>query len=158
MKLPRLPLGMTRPQFRLRTLDNRRVQSGVNKALQIEGIGQIHIAVSDIARAVAFYRDTLGLRLLFEVPGQNMAFFDCGGTRLYLSADSSEQVKSSPLIYYSVADLDAACASLNAHGVTLDRAPHCVHRTQTGELWLAGFSDSEGNYVQLMSEKPSNEK
>ena len=158
MKLPRLPLGMAHPQVRLRTPDYRRILSGVNTALQIEGIGQIHIAVSDIERAVAFYRDTLGLKLLFQVPGQNMAFFDCGGTRLYLSEDSSEQVKSSPLIYYSVADLDAACTGLNARGVTLDRPPHCVHRTQTGELWLAGFSDSEGNYVQLMSEKPLHEE
>lgn len=46
----------------------------------IDGIGQIAIAVSDIERAVAFYRDTLGLTLLFEAP-PGLAFFDCGGVR-----------------------------------------------------------------------------
>ena len=50
----------------------------------IQRVGQIHLSVKDIDRAVAFYRDVLELPLLFEVPGQDMAFFDCGGVRLYL--------------------------------------------------------------------------
>ena len=45
-------------------------------------IGQIFINVHDLARAVTFYRDSLGMKFLFEVP--RMAFFDCGGVRLML--------------------------------------------------------------------------
>src|ERR1700757_1546084 len=56
----------------------------VNMSAQISGILQIAISVQDIDRATAFYRDSLGLRLLFNAP--NMAFFDCGGIRLYLAA------------------------------------------------------------------------
>jgi catechol 2,3-dioxygenase-like lactoylglutathione lyase family enzyme len=41
----------------------------------ITSIGQIAIAVSDIKRSMEFYRDKLGLKLLFEVP-PNLAFFE----------------------------------------------------------------------------------
>ncbi|MGD8319671.1 MAG: VOC family protein, partial [Gemmatimonadota bacterium] len=43
-------------------------------------LGQISMNARDLARATDFYRDTLGVPLLFEVPG--MAFFDLGGVRL----------------------------------------------------------------------------
>ena len=55
-----------------------------NNTPNIQQIGQIAIAVSDIDKAVAFYRDTLGLALLFEAP-PGLAFFDCGGVRLMLT-------------------------------------------------------------------------
>ena len=54
--------------------------------MQIHGIGQISISVSDVDRAVEFYRDILGIKFLFQVPGTPaMAFFDCDGTRLYIA-------------------------------------------------------------------------
>ena len=46
-------------------------------SIGIESVGQIAIAVSDLDRAVAFYKDKLGLTLLFQAP-PNLAFFDCG--------------------------------------------------------------------------------
>lgn len=49
----------------------------------IANIGQIAINVHDTARAVEFYKDALGLKLLFTAG--NLAFFDCGGVRLMLS-------------------------------------------------------------------------
>jgi catechol 2,3-dioxygenase-like lactoylglutathione lyase family enzyme len=49
----------------------------------ISRLGQIAVNVYDVDRATAFYRDTLGLPLLFSASG--MAFFDCGGVRLMLS-------------------------------------------------------------------------
>ncbi|MGO9230375.1 MAG: VOC family protein [Bryobacteraceae bacterium] len=42
---------------------------------ELSSIGQIAITISDLERAVAFYRDALGVKLLFEAPG--LAFFDC---------------------------------------------------------------------------------
>lgn len=118
----------------------------------VEAIGQIHIGVEDIARAVAFYRDVLGMPLLFEVPEQGMAFFDCGGVRLYLSADQSDEFPSNPLIYYRVSDMDEAYRHLAAQGVAFEREPHVVHRTEGYELWMTGFRDPEGNFIHLMSE------
>ena len=88
----------------------------------IEGVGQIHISVADIDRAVAFYRDVLGLAFLFQVPGQKMAFFDCGGVRLYLGVPSDPKYRSNSMLYYTVGDIDAAYESLGAKGVKFLRA------------------------------------
>ena len=46
----------------------------------LQRIQQISIRTQDTSRAVTFYRDALGLKLLFEAPPQ-LAFFDCGGVR-----------------------------------------------------------------------------
>jgi predicted enzyme related to lactoylglutathione lyase len=126
----------------------------MNADFKLEAIGQIHIGVKDIGRAVAFYRDILGLTLLFDVPQQKMAFFDCGGIRLYLSEDQSEEFPSNPLLYYRVADINEAYKAISSHGVSFEREPHVVHRTEQYELWMAGFRDSEGNFIHLMDEAP----
>ena len=126
----------------------------MDDSFKLDSIGQIHVGVSDIARATAFYRDVLGMTLLFEIPEQKMAFFDCNGIRLYLSADQSDEFPSNPLIYYNVADINEAYQAISAHGVEFRREPHIVHRTESYELWMAGFFDSEGNFIHLMNEAP----
>ena len=120
----------------------------------ISGIGQIHISVSDLDRAVAFYRDVLGLPLLFQVPGQPMAFFDCGGVRLYIAVPSDPKYRANSFVYYRVADIEAAYAQLAGRGVGFLGPPSLVHRSATSELWMAGFRDPDGNYAQIMAEKP----
>lgn len=124
----------------------------MSKDLRLDSIGQIHISVDDIDRAVAFYREVLGMKFLFDVPGQSMAFFDCGGVRLYLGQAESDAFRSNPLIYYRVDDIHQARQTLSERGVTFEGEPHVVHKTDTHELWLAAFKDPEGNWIQLMSE------
>ena len=97
--------------------------------LHLDSIGQIHISVDDIDRAVAFYRDVLGMEFLFQVPGQPMAFFECGGIRLYLGKPERPELRSSPLLYYRVDSLEEACATLRSRGVDLTEEPHLVHKT-----------------------------
>lgn len=123
-------------------------------SLQLDSIGQIHISVDDVPRAVAFYRDVLGMKLLFEVPGQPMAFFDCGGIRLYLGQPSSPEYRSSPLIYYRVRDIREVYGQLRRRGVEFPREPQVAHRAEDHELWLAGFQDPDGNHLALMEEVP----
>ena len=118
----------------------------------IESIGQVHVSVEDLPRAVAFFRDVLGLELLFEVPGQPMAFFSCGEVRLYLGEPERPEYRSRPLLYYRVPSIRDAYESLVRHGVELEGEPHVVHRTEASELWMVGFRDSEGNPACLMSE------
>lgn len=120
--------------------------------LKLDSIGQIHISVRDLPRAIEFYRDVLGMTFLFEVPGQPMAFFDCGGVRLYLGIPESEAFRSNPLIYYRVASITEAHEALRARGVAFRTKPHVVHATAEGELWLADFEDTEGNRLCLMSD------
>ena len=118
----------------------------------IEGIGQISIVVSDVDRAVAFYRDVLGLKYLFGFPG--MAFFDCGGTRLYLAKPEKPELDQTSILYYRVPDISAAAETLKARGVDFEHEPRAVHKDEKHELWLGFFKDSEGNNVALMSEVP----
>jgi methylmalonyl-CoA/ethylmalonyl-CoA epimerase len=122
------------------------------KTVKLNEIGQIHISVRDLSRMVQFYRDTLGMTFLFEVPGQPMAFFDCGGIRLYLGKPENEEFRSNPLMYYKVPSISEAYEGLRAKGVDFKSEPHVVHRTDKMELWLADFRDPEGNYMVLMSE------
>ena len=120
-------------------------------AVTLARIGQIAIIVKDLERAVAFYRDRLGMRFLFQVP--RMAFFDCGGVRLLLGPpDRPEFDHPASILYYEVDDIEAAHAALVADGVAFEEPPHLVARLADHDLWIGFFRDSEGNPLALMSE------
>ncbi len=114
-------------------------------------IGQIAVTVHDVDRAVAFYCDTLGMKLLFQVP--NMAFFDCGGVRLMLGVPSEPAFDHpASILYYKVADIQTAYETLSGRGVAFADKPHLVARMPDHELWMTFFKDVEGNTLALMSE------
>ncbi len=79
-----------------------------------------------------------------------MAFFECNGIRLYIGIPSSPEYHSNSFLYYNVNDIQSAYGDLEAKGVDFLHPPRAVHKTAEGELWMAGFRDSEGNYAQLM--------
>ncbi len=119
----------------------------------IKSVGQIHISAKDYQRALSFYRDILQLPLLFEVPQQSMAFFDCNGIRLYLGIPSSPQYFANSFLYYHVEDIEGTYDALMSKGVEFLNPPQKVHQDESMELWMAGFQDSEGNFAQIMEEK-----
>jgi methylmalonyl-CoA/ethylmalonyl-CoA epimerase len=121
-------------------------------AVSLSQIGQVAINVKDVKRATAFYRDTLGMKFLFEFP--NLAFFDCAGVRLMLTIPEKEFDHPSSVLYYRVADIQAAHHALSAHGVQFDQGPHIVAKLPEQNLWMAFFRDSEDNLLALMSEIP----
>ena len=114
-------------------------------------IRQIAIVCKDVARATAFYRDTLGVRFLFSA-GPGLSFFDCGGVRLMLSAAEGDATGTS-VLYYLVSDIQAQHDALAAKGVRFVGEPHMIARMSDHELWLAEFRDSEDNVMALMEEK-----
>jgi methylmalonyl-CoA/ethylmalonyl-CoA epimerase len=115
-------------------------------------IGQIAVTIQNLPRAVAFYRDILGMRLLFEAPPA-MAFFDCGGIRLMLSEPEGAKAEQfSSVIYYTVDDIQAATAELQNRGVTFEGPPHIIARLPHADLWMAFLRDPDGNMLALMSE------
>jgi len=125
--------------------------ASVTDQVALDRIGQIAINVKDLARAVRFYRDTLGMRFLFEVP--NLAFFDCGGVRLMLSPpEKPEFDHPGSVLYYKVADITATFAALKGRGVDFIDEPHLIARMPDHDLWMVFFRDSEGNTLGLMSE------
>jgi methylmalonyl-CoA/ethylmalonyl-CoA epimerase len=117
-------------------------------------IGQIAVTVKDIERAVAFYRDVLGMKFLFQAPPA-LAFFAAGDVRLMLNVPENKELDHPPsILYYRVPDIRQAYETLRARGVRFHAAPHVVHKAETYELWLADFRDSEENLLALMSEVP----
>ena len=117
-------------------------------------IGQIFVNVHDLDRAIAFYRDTLGMLFLFQAP-PNMAFFDCGGIRIMLGVpDRPDLDHPASIIYYKVDDIEKVYETFKARGVEFVVKPHLVAPMPSYDLWLADFRDSEGNLLALMSEVP----
>jgi predicted enzyme related to lactoylglutathione lyase len=119
----------------------------------LSSIGQIAVTVRDLEEATAFYRDVLGMQLLFEAEG--MSFFQCGDIRLMIGMAAGEEGDApSHIIYFNVEDISAAHDALAARGVEFVSEPAVVHRAESHELWLAFFRDSDGNTMALLSEVP----
>jgi catechol 2,3-dioxygenase-like lactoylglutathione lyase family enzyme len=120
--------------------------------VHLSRIGQIAVTAHDVDRATAFYRDTLGMKLLFQAPPQ-LSFFDCDGVRLMLSRPSEEEFDHpSSVLYFRVEDIRRAHEELSRKGVAFRDAPHLVAKLPDHELWMTFFKDSEGNTLALMSE------
>jgi catechol 2,3-dioxygenase-like lactoylglutathione lyase family enzyme len=120
----------------------------------LSGIAQIGVVVHDLKRAVAFYRDALGLPMLFEVP--SAAFFDCGGVRLMLAlpeAGHPELDHAPSIVYDRTTDIRAACETLARRGVRLEGEPHVVGQLAGRDVWIAHFYDMEGNMQAMTSEE-----
>ena len=115
-------------------------------------IGQIAIAVKDLGKAVAFYRDVLGLPFLFEAP-PHLAFFDCGGVRLMLTLpDKPEYDHPASVIYFKVRNIQETAAVLKSRGVSFESEPHLIARMPNHDLWMAFLRDPEQNLIGVMSE------
>ena len=117
----------------------------------ISRLGQVSMNAHNLDRAVAFYRDTLGLPLLFTTG--NMGFFDCGGVRLMLTLpEKPEFDHPGSVLYFSVPDIESAYRQLEAKNVRFEAKPHLIARLPAHDLWMAFFYDSENNLLALMSE------
>ena len=114
-------------------------------------IHQISMRTHDVERAVAFYRDTLGLPFLFAVP-PGLAFFDCNGVRLMLSTPEPGFDHPGSVLYFAVDDIRQMHDTLAARGVAFVTPPHKIATLADREVWLADFHDTEGNTLALMSE------
>ena len=122
-------------------------------AISLGTIGQISIMVKDLPRATAFYRDTLGVKFLFEVPG--MAFFDAGGVRLMLGkAEKPEFDHPASILYYKVEDIGGSHQALESRAVNIVHEPRLVAPMPDHDLWISFYRDSEDNHFALMSEVP----
>ncbi len=118
----------------------------------LKSILQLAINVKDPERAVAFYRDKLGLRLLFQAPPA-LAFFDCGGVRLMLDRPAAPEFDhASSILYFKVDDIVAAHRELAGRGVAFRDTPHKIADMPDHELWMTHFYDSEENTHALMAE------
>jgi catechol 2,3-dioxygenase-like lactoylglutathione lyase family enzyme len=119
------------------------------EAMELGVIGQIARPVRDIQLAVAFYGTVLGLPHLYTFG--DLAFFDCGGTRLFLSA--TEEPAQPSVLYFRVDDIQTAYDELRARGVEFEQAPHLIHKHDNGvEEWMAFFPDPDGHLLAIMAQ------
>jgi catechol 2,3-dioxygenase-like lactoylglutathione lyase family enzyme len=120
----------------------------------LDSLGQVAIVVHDVPRAVAYYRDVLGMKFLFSA-GPTLAFFDCGGVRLMLGPASEPRFDHpASILYYRVDDIQAAFAALKARGALIEREPQLTANVATYELWIGFLRDPDDNVLALMSEVP----
>ena len=121
----------------------------MDEALQLGPVGQIARRVKDIRAARQWYGEVLGLKHLYSFG--DLAFFDCGGTRLFLS--QGEGGEGDSILYFQVPDIRAAHAALSARGIEFLQAPHMIHRHEDGtEEWMAFFKDNDGRPLAIMGE------
>lgn len=120
---------------------------------RITGIGQIAIVVSDVDKALSFYRDILQLPFLFR-PATNLAFLDAGGVRLMLSTPQGHgSVGGNSIVYFKVADIEHTYRALLDLGAVDEREPAATAELSDHTLWLAFLRDPDGNLVGLMEER-----
>lgn len=125
-------------------------ESPMGEQVTIGPIGQIARHVNDIEAARRWYGDVLGLEHLYSYG--DLAFFDCGGVRLFLSAGEGGNQGDS-ILYFRVADIRSAHSALEARGVEFVNAPHMIHRHEDGtEEWMAFFNDNEGRPLAIMAQ------
>jgi catechol 2,3-dioxygenase-like lactoylglutathione lyase family enzyme len=117
--------------------------------LALGPLGQVSRKVKDIAAARAWYGETLGLTHLYSFG--DLAFFDLGGTRLFLS--QGEGTENDSILYFRVPDVRTAHTELAARGIEFINAPHMIHRHEDGtEEWMAFFKDNDGRPLGIMSQ------
>jgi methylmalonyl-CoA/ethylmalonyl-CoA epimerase len=115
-------------------------------------VGQLLIPVSDLDRAIPYYRDTLGLKYLFSAPPQ-MSFFQAGNVRLLVGVPEAARAQApGSAVYFKVSDIHAVHATLKQRGVEFPSDPKLIHKPPESELWLVEFRDPDGNQLALMSE------
>jgi catechol 2,3-dioxygenase-like lactoylglutathione lyase family enzyme len=133
---------------------SRRLCQELAMAIQLGPIGQISRSVRDIKQAEHWYGTVLGLPHLYTFG--TLAFFDCGGVRLFLSQQEKPSEGES-ILYLRVSDINRAHEELRARGVEFTGAPHMIHRHADGtEEWMAFFKDPEGRPLAIMAQaKPA---
>lgn len=116
--------------------------------VSLGALGQIARGVKDIEAACKFYGEVLGLAHLYTFG--TLAFFDCGGVRLFLSQGEGS---ADSILYFRVPDIHVAHKALSDRGVVFVNAPHMIHKHADGtEEWMAFFNDNEGRPLAIMTQ------
>jgi len=126
------------------------------EAVSLPRIKQVAIPVHSVDEAKVFYRDTLGLRHLFDAPPA-LSFFDCGGVQLMLAgpaAQGPDGDQQHAVLFYDVSDIRTTHARIKAAGAKSLAEPRVIARMNGREIWIGELSDGQGNVVGLMSDVP----
>ena len=119
----------------------------------LSDIGQIAVVVSDVSKALPFYRDVLGLKFLFSA-GPTLAFLQAGAVRIMLAPpEGGGQVGGNSVLYFRVNDVEGTQKAIVARGAVNEKDPHFIAKMPDHELWIGFVKDPDGNMIGLMEEK-----
>lgn len=123
------------------------------KLPRLATIRQVAITVSDVAKALDFYHDLLGLNLLFQA-GPNLAFLDADGIRIMLTTpQGAGAVGANSILYFRADNIETVHRMLVEAGAQIERAPALAAKLPDHDLWTGFLRDPDGNIVGLMEEK-----
>jgi catechol 2,3-dioxygenase len=135
--------------LRAGTLRAMSSQNGIHPAVRV---GHVHLHVSDMDRAIAFYNDGLGFNLVADAraAGLPMAFLAAGDYHHHVGLNTFK-----PAGLYHVAfnypdrhELAKAVARLQQRGYAVD------HATDHGGTVAVYLDDPDGNGIELSFDRP----
>lgn len=113
--------------------------------MHVRGTDFVMFLVSDLARAVGFYRDVLGLKCDLHSAEYQWAEFDCGNVTLSLKGNAvGNGERAGGRIALAVRDVRAACEALRGRGVRVEAEP-----VDSGCCVACELFDPDGNLVIL---------
>ena len=112
-------------------------------------VSHIMFCSTDVPRAVAFYRDLVGLPVQMESP--EFAFLDAGPVTLALRAvsDAEEVESGANEVVLGVDGVREAHAEMSERGLTFLNEPRPI----TGEQWGVNFRDPDGHLLSIFGPK-----
>ncbi len=113
--------------------------------MHIRGTDFVMFDVSDLARAVGFYRDVLGLECEIDSAEYQWAEFNCGNVTLSLKGRAlADGVRGGGRIALAVEDMVSTFEELKRKDASLGSAP-----VDNGCCWHLEVRDPDGNLVIL---------
>jgi catechol 2,3-dioxygenase-like lactoylglutathione lyase family enzyme len=121
-------------------------------SVTIGPLAQVAVTFHDVPAAVTWYRDTLGLPLIFETNG--MAFFAMGDVRLMMTAPGKPEFDHpASVLYFKVANIDEAYIALRERDAAFEDAPHLVGKMGSTEIWMFFVRDPEQHLIGITEER-----
>jgi len=131
--------------------------------IPVEALFEAHLTVTDLDRAIEFYRDVVGLRLAHITPERQAAFFGVGKTHggmlgLWTSVSAPQRLISHAAFRADVGDILAAPHLLRSAGIT----PLDFDGRPTDQpvvlAWMPAaavyFLDPDGNLLEYIAMLP----
>ena len=118
-------------------------------AVRVRGLRHLALRVRDVQAAARFYRETFGMRVVWEPDPQNV-YLSSGSDNLALHEDagagSGGALDHLGFLVGTPEEVDAAAAALRARGVPIAREP-ARHRDGSVSCYCR---DPDGNLVQIL--------
>src|SRR5579883_2144991 len=117
----------------------------VKSDVKIKTLGYVILYVKDIDRSMAFYRDTLGMKV--KLDDSSWVEFDTGAATLALHVNAKltgSRPHGQPLPVFCVDDINQTYKSLNKAGVKFENPPKQVCEAGPNQIGLsADFVDPD---------------